>query len=140
MSSVDVYIRGVKGLGHYSIIRARHRLGPRKLDIVFLKRAAASAVFSAEKMTKTTLVEGDSLFAGLNSFEPGQEHALHAHKGQEKLYLVLQGSGIVEVGGQTEHLAAGDVAFAPSGVMHSIRNPGPDRLIVMVVLAPPPHK
>jgi mannose-6-phosphate isomerase-like protein (cupin superfamily) len=39
-----------------------------------------------------------------------------------------------------ELLSAGDVAFAPSGVIHSIRNPGPERLVVMVVLAPPPHK
>ncbi|MGA2715761.1 MAG: cupin domain-containing protein [Bryobacteraceae bacterium] len=91
-------------------------------------------------MTKNTLVQGDSLFAGLNSFEPGQEHAVHAHEGQDKLYVLLEGSGMVRVGEQTELLSAGDAAFAPSGVIHSIRNPGPERLVVMVVLAPPPHK
>ena len=97
------------------------------------------AAFAAEKMGKTTLVRGESLFAGLNCFEPGQEHALHAHAGQEKLYVVLEGSGEVRVGDETESLAAGDAAFAPSGVVHSIRNPGPGRLVVMVVLSPPPH-
>jgi quercetin dioxygenase-like cupin family protein len=107
---------------------------------VFVKRLADFAKFDPEKMTKATLAQGESLFAGLNSFEPGQEHALHAHEGQEKLYLVLEGSGMVRIGEQMELLSAGDVAFAPSGVIHSIRNPGPERLVVMVVLAPPPHK
>jgi quercetin dioxygenase-like cupin family protein len=112
----------------------------RKLNIVFVKRAASLAKFSPEKMTKATLAHGESLFAGLNSFEPGQEHALHSHEGQEKLYLVLEGSAMVRIGEQTEHLTAGDAASAPSGVIHSIRNPGPERLVVVVVLAPPPHK
>jgi len=44
------------------------------------------------------------------------------------------------VGEVTEELSAGDAAFAPSGVMHAIRNPGPERLVVMAVLAPPPRK
>jgi len=35
-------------------------------------------------------------------------------------------------------LSAGDAAFAPAAVPHSIRNPGPERLVVMAVLAPPP--
>jgi quercetin dioxygenase-like cupin family protein len=107
---------------------------------VFLKRVIGFAELSRDKMTKTTLVQGDFLFAGLNSFEPGQEHALHSHEGQEKLYVVLEGSGVVRIGEETERLSPGDAAFARSGVIHSIRNPGPDRLVVMVVLAPPPSK
>ena len=91
-------------------------------------------------MTKQTLAQGESLFAGLNCFEPGQEHALHAHEGQDKMYLVLEGAGEVRVGGTTETLSAGDGAFAAAGVPHSIRNPGPGRLIVMAILAPPPRK
>jgi quercetin dioxygenase-like cupin family protein len=107
---------------------------------MFLKHVASLARFTPERMSKSTLVEGGSLFAGLNCFESGQEHALHAHQGQDKLYVVLEGSGVVQVGEQTEPLSAGDAAFAPSGVVHSIRNPGPDRLVVMAVLAPPPRK
>lgn len=90
-------------------------------------------------MGKSNLAQGDFLFAGLNSFEPGQEHAPHAHAGQDKLYVVLEGSGMVQVGERSELLSAGDAAFAPCGVVHSIRNPGPGRLVVMAVLAPPPR-
>jgi mannose-6-phosphate isomerase-like protein (cupin superfamily) len=105
---------------------------------MFLSKIASLARFTPDKMGKSTLAQGDFLFAGLNSFEPGQEHAPHVHEGQDKLYVVLEGSGVVRVGGKEELLSAGDAAFAPSGVLHSIRNPGPERLIVMAVLGPPP--
>jgi quercetin dioxygenase-like cupin family protein len=105
---------------------------------MLVKRISSHASFSPGKMGKTTIAQGDFLFAGLNCFEPGQEHAPHAHQGQDKLYLILEGSGIVTIGEETDQLSAGDAAFAPSGVIHSIRNPGPDRLIVMAVLAPSP--
>jgi quercetin dioxygenase-like cupin family protein len=106
---------------------------------MFIKQVASLARFTPDRMAKTTLVEGNYLFAGLNSFEPGQEHAPHAHEGQDKLYFVLQGSGFVQVGDETETLSAGDAAFAASGVLHSIRNPGPERLVVMAILGPPPR-
>jgi mannose-6-phosphate isomerase-like protein (cupin superfamily) len=105
---------------------------------MFLSKISSLARFAPDKMGKSTLVHGDFLFAGLNSFEPGQEHAPHVHEGQDKLYFVLEGSGVVRVADKEDMLTAGDVAFAPSGVLHSIRNPGPERLIVMAVLGPPP--
>lgn len=107
---------------------------------MFVKKASSFATFSPDKMSKSTLAQGEFLFAGLNSFESGQEHAPHAHQGQDKLYFILEGSGIVQVGQETELLSAGDAAFAPSGVIHAIRNPGPQRLVVMAILAPPPRK
>jgi mannose-6-phosphate isomerase-like protein (cupin superfamily) len=105
---------------------------------MFLNKISSLAKFAPDKMGKSTLAHGEFLFAGLNSFEPGQEHAAHAHAGQDKLYVVLEGSGVVRIGEQEESVAAGDAAFAPAGVIHSIRNPGPGRLVVMAVLSPPP--
>lgn len=106
---------------------------------MFVKQVSSFAKFAPDRMGKSDLAQGDFLFAGLNSFEPGQEHAPHAHAGQDKLYVIVEGSGMVRVGEQSELLSAGDAAFAPSGVVHSIRNPGPGRLVVMAVLAPPPR-
>jgi quercetin dioxygenase-like cupin family protein len=105
---------------------------------MFLKQIASLAQFSPAKMGKSTLAQGEYLFAGLNAFEPGQEHASHAHQGQDKLYVVLEGSGEVQIGDSVETLSAGDAAFAPSGVMHSVKNTGTERLVVLAVLAPPP--
>jgi quercetin dioxygenase-like cupin family protein len=105
-----------------------------------IKNAASRAVFRADKMSKADLFSGEQLFAGLNCFEPGQEHALHSHPGQDKLYVVLEGEGEATVGDRTERVAVGAVVAAPDGVPHAMRNPGPARLVVMTVMAPPPRK
>ena len=107
---------------------------------MFVRKVAGLASFSPGKMSKSTFAQGDQLFAGLNCFEPGQEHAAHAHEGQDKLYFILEGEAVVQVGQDTSELSAGDAAFAPAGVIHSIQNPGPGRLVVMAILAPPPRK
>ena len=105
---------------------------------MILPNVASTAQFSDTKMGKTTVVKGTQMFAGLNCFEPGQEHALHCHSGQEKLYVVMEGTAIVQIGEQQEVLAPGGIAFAADGVQHSVKNPGPGRLVVMAILAPPP--
>jgi quercetin dioxygenase-like cupin family protein len=107
---------------------------------MFIRNVLSFAKFSAGKMGKSDLVRGESLFAGLNCFEPGQEHALHSHAGQDKLYLILEGTGQVRIGDEEQTLSAGDAAFAPSGVPHSMRNTDAGRLVVLAILAPPPSK
>jgi quercetin dioxygenase-like cupin family protein len=107
---------------------------------MFMRNVAGAAKFSPEKMGKATVVHGDTLFAGLNCFEPGQEHAAHTHAGQDKLYYLLSGSGEILIGDRTENLSAGDAAFAPAGVPHAIRNSSSERLVVMAILAPPPPR
>ncbi|MBI4904972.1 MAG: cupin domain-containing protein [Acidobacteria bacterium] len=107
---------------------------------MIIRNPAAHAQFSNEKMGKVTLAGGQFLYSGLNCFEPGQEHKAHTHTDQDKLYVVLQGSGEASVGEETSQVTQGDVIFAPAGVLHSMRNPGPGRLVVMIVFAPPPKK
>ena len=104
------------------------------------KDLAGFAIFSYEKMAKTAIARGEALFAGLNCFEPGQEHAAHAHSGQDKLYVVLEGDAEIQVGAEKQLVSAGGGAFAPSGVAHAVRNCGEKRLVVLAVLAPPPAR
>ncbi len=96
------------------------------------------AVYAAEKMGKTTLFESGRLLVGLNAFEPGQVHKLHAHAGQDKLYLVVEGEGQFLLEGRELPMAAGDLLIAPEGVAHGVRNTGATRLLVLAVLAPAP--
>ena len=96
------------------------------------------AAFHPDKMGKAELARGRHLFCGLNAFEPGQEHASHVHADQDKLYVVVEGEGDVTVGEDHRRIGPGDVALAPAGVPHGMRNPGPERLIVMVEMGPPP--
>ena len=101
---------------------------------------AQFAEFSTEKMAKKTIAHGETLFVGLNCFEIGQEHSAHAHAGQDKLYVVLEGLAEIQVGDEKKIVEEGGGAFAPSGVMHSVSNRGNGQLVVMAVLAPPKPK
>ena len=44
-------------------------------------RPSAHAEWRADTMGKATLFESPRLLVGLNAFEPGQAHELHAHTG-----------------------------------------------------------
>jgi quercetin dioxygenase-like cupin family protein len=99
---------------------------------------AEHAVWRADRMGKSTLFESPRLLVGLNAFEPGQAHTLHAHAGMDKVYHVLDGEGFFLLDGRELPTRAGDLLVAPAGVPHGVRNPGPGRLLVMAVLAPAP--
>ena len=101
-------------------------------------RPADHAIYAADKMGKATIFESPRLLVGLNAFEPGQEHRLHAHAGQDKVYHVLEGDGLFLLDGQELPMAAGDLLVAPDGVPHGVRNSGDRRLLVLAVLAPAP--
>ena len=103
-----------------------------------LIRPAAYAVHDANKMGKATLFRSPRLMAGLNAFEPGQEHALHAHADTDKVYFVLEGSGEFLLEGNEIAMRAGEMLVAPAGVPHGIRNHGDQRLLVLAILAPAP--
>ncbi len=103
-------------------------------------RPADHAVYTADKMGKATIFQSPRLLVGLNAFEPGQEHALHAHAGQDKVYHVLDGEGLFLLADHQLPMAAGDLLIAPEGVPHGVRNTGNRRLLVLAVLAPSPVK
>ena len=101
-------------------------------------RPETQAVFHPEKMGKATLFRSDRLMVGLNAFEPGQQHALHAHEAMDKVYYVLEGEGLFLLEGQELPMQQGMMLVAPEGVAHGIRNTGEARLVVLAVLAPSP--
>jgi quercetin dioxygenase-like cupin family protein len=101
-------------------------------------RPEEHAVFSSEKMGKTTLFRSDRILVGLNAFEPGQEHALHAHTGMDKVYHVLTGRGRFLLEDAELPMESGEMLVAPEGVPHGIRNDGDERLVVLAILSPGP--
>ena len=96
------------------------------------------AVFDASKMGKATLFSSARVMVGLNAFEPGQEHALHAHAGMDKVYQVVRGSGVFLLEDREIPMSSGVMLVAPEGVSHGIRNTGTERLVVLAILAPSP--
>jgi quercetin dioxygenase-like cupin family protein len=89
-------------------------------------------------MGKSTLFESSRIMVGLNAFEPGQSHDLHAHADMDKLYYVVEGEGLFLLDGAELPMRAGDVLVAPEGVPHGVRNSSGGRLLVLAVLAPSP--
>jgi mannose-6-phosphate isomerase-like protein (cupin superfamily) len=89
-------------------------------------------------MGKATIYESARLLVGLNGFEPGQSHALHAHVGMDKMYYVVDGEGVFQIEDRELPMQAGDLLVAPQSVPHGVRNTGQQRLLVLAVLAPAP--
>ena len=105
---------------------------------MILHQPVNMAVFHPENMGKSDLVKMEKLFVGLNAFEVGQEHKAHIHEGQDKLYLVVEGEGDVTVERKTARIRKGDLVAVRAGERHALANSGPVRLVVLVVMAPPP--
>lgn len=103
-----------------------------------IKTVAEHSGLRAEKFYKTTLFQSEALLLGLNCLEPGQVQTPHDHAGQDKFYFVVEGEGMFQLGEETRPAAAGDVVWAPAGVVHGVRNDGDTRLTLLVGIAPAP--
>ena len=117
--------------------------GPTRLPTAMIEhptvvRPEDHAQFQPAKMGKSTLFASPRLLVGLNAFEPGQSHALHAHHGMDKVYSVVSGEGLFLLESGDVPMRTGDLLVAPDGVPHGVHNTGTERLIVLAILAPGP--
>src|SRR5438045_9452470 len=104
------------------------------------RNISEAIAFAGDKMKKNGLFETERLFCDLYCFEPGQSQAPHTHDGSDKIYYVLEGSGRFRIGEEERELGAGAIAMAPSGQRHGVENKGPERLVLLVFMAPKLHK
>jgi mannose-6-phosphate isomerase-like protein (cupin superfamily) len=123
-----------------SVCEAAQGTAQRRTDVIHpaVITPGAHLAYDAAGMSKATLFRSDHVLVGLNGFEPGQEHRLHAHAGMDKLYVVLSGRGVVLLEGREEPIETGQVLVAPEGIAHGLRNSGTERLLVLAVLTPAP--
>lgn len=102
------------------------------------RKISEAMQFAAEKMKKNGLFESERLFCDVYCFEAGQSQAAHTHDGSDKIYYVVQGKGVFQIGNEERELGEKEIAMAPSGQKHGVTNPGPDRLVLLVFMAPKP--
>lgn len=93
---------------------------------------------SEKKFYKTTLFRSDALLLGLNCLEPGQTQKPHDHADQDKFYYVVEGQGVFHIGENLKTAMAGEVIWAPAGVIHGVSNEADTRLTLLVGIAPAP--
>ncbi len=94
--------------------------------------------FSSEKMKKNNIFQTPRFFCDIYCFEPGQEQKGHIHGEQDKVYLVLEGQGMFQVGSEKQVLGPGQGRTAPAGEEHGVKNHTDQRLKVLVFVAPNP--
>jgi len=96
--------------------------------------------FSPDKMQKVNLFETERMFTDIYCLEPGQEQKRHAHRGADKVYIVLEGAGRFHIGDDERDLGPDEIVIAPANVEHGVRNESQNRLVLLVFMAPNPNK
>ena len=101
-------------------------------------RLREHAKFQADRMAKIALAATPRVLLDLYALEPGQAQKVHAHDAQDKIYVVLEGRGRFSVGGSDETLEAGEAIVATAGAPHGVVNDSGARLLLLVLVSPPP--
>jgi len=77
-----------------------------------------------------------NLSVALAEVEPGARTRPHRHDFDE-VYVILEGSPVVNVGDARHETRPWDVVEIPAGTLHNIENPGPTTARVLCVCSPP---
>ena len=116
-------------------------------------RQAATPLFTArdgEQVFHATLtadtvgaagIGPDRVSGGWYRIAPGVTNHLDMHPDRDEFYFIHKGTAVIDIGGETHVMTAGDTVFVPRGVDHFIAN-GPDEpfeLFYLFTPAPAPH-
>ena len=99
---------------------------------------AAVAEFAQEKMKKVSLYESPRMFCDVYCLQPGQQQRVHRHAENDKVYHALSGACSVQIGSECHLIEPGQVAIAPAGVDHGVRNDSDMPATLLVIMAPHP--
>ena len=103
-------------------------------------RADAAPFTTADGSTIRVLLDGEHGTRNQSlaeaSLEPGQATERHYHARSEELYVLLEGSGEMEVDGERSAVGPGDAILIPPGARHQI-HAGDAPLRFLCCCAPP---
>ena len=94
--------------------------------------------FGDDKMQKVPVFESDKLFFDQYCLRPGQSQRVHTHDGEDKVYVVLAGEAMFDIGGEQDLLPEGTAVIAKAGTPHGVSNHSDSDLVLLVVMAPKP--
>ena len=72
----------------------------------------------------------------ISTYQPMSHAEPHRHKVQEQIYHLIEGEGLIELGGEKSVVRPGDFIFIPPGVEHGIYSTGCKDLTFFVVTTP----
>lgn len=74
-------------------------------------------------------------FCATMIIEPGSSIGTHCHEGEDEVYYILSGTGLLSDGATETVVTAGDAVLTGNGESHSIENIGEDTLKIFAVIA-----
>ena len=97
----------------------------------------ALKAFAPDKRVRKMLFKTEQLWSEIACYEPGQSTPMHQHPREEEAIFVLQGVAQMSIDGQEVTVPAGTIVQFPNAVLHDVRNPGPDRCVIMFLKVNP---
>ena len=102
------------------------------------KRIQDEVRFSTQKMQKVPLFGSDNYFFDLYCLQPGQEQRIHSHTDSDKIYYVVEGSGLFHIAGKDREMGVGETVIARPNEDHGVRNASEENLVLLVFMTPRP--
>jgi len=93
--------------------------------------------FAPDKRVRKMLFKTDQLWSEIACYEPGQSTVMHSHPREEEAIFVLEGAAHMNIAGEEVVVPAGGIVRFPSAVPHDVRNPGPERCVIMFLKVNP---
>jgi quercetin dioxygenase-like cupin family protein len=87
----------------------------------------------ADKVRKRVFIT-EKLEMELVCYAPGTATVEHHHVGQDEIFMILEGSGTITVGGEPVRVGPGSLVYAPADIKHGIQPAG--RMVMVFVKAP----
>ncbi len=65
---------------------------------------------------------------------PGNSIGMHRHDGEDELFVIIKGSGIIDDGTTRTPVSAGDAILTGNGEAHALENTGADTMELLALI------
>ena len=73
------------------------------------------------------------LFLDYTIIPAGATIGFHPHHGEEEIYVILKGEGLMRVDDEVQRVVEGDVVLNKAGSWHGLANDGAEDIVILVV-------
>ncbi len=101
----------------------RHEMRGGKGDVTLLHAFKSNEITAPCRVCSTLILE------------PGCSIGTHQHNGEDEIYYILSGTGLLSDGKEETVVTTGDAVLTGNGESHSIENIGNDTLKIFAVVA-----
>ena len=93
--------------------------------------------YSQERYVRKSVMQSQGIVCDFVCFEPGQRARFHRHIGQDEIFYVVEGNGVITFQDRDDiPVKPGSVVFTPAGGIHGVETNDNDRLVLMLIKGP----